>query len=216
MIIEDIMIKEVITLQKSATLQQAIDLVKQEKIRHIPIVDDDQKLIGLLCDVDIRSATPSIFHLDEFKEDLLKPISDIMITDVYTAHPLDFVEEVAFVFYEQKISCMPVISDNRLVGIVTETDLLHTYVELTGTNQPASQIEIKVTNKPGTLSEIAEVIKLHNSNVNSIFIYPYKEDPAFKVLVLRIQTMNPLRIIQRLNLAGFEVLWPHVPESNSL
>ncbi|QFK72534.1 CBS domain-containing protein [Pradoshia sp. D12] len=213
MIIEDIMIKDVITLQKNATLQQAIDLVKQKKIRHIPIVDDEQRLIGLLCDVDIRSATPSIFHLDEYKEDLLKPISDIMITDIYTAHPLDFVEEIAFVFYEQKISCMPVISDNKLVGIITETDLLHTYVELTGSNQPASQIEVKVTNKSGTLSEIAEVIKGHNSNVNSIFIYPYKEDPAFKVLVLRIQTMNPLKIVQDLRSSGYEVLWPDIPES---
>lgn len=212
MIIEDIMIKDVITLQKNATLQQAIDLVKQKKIRHIPIIDDEQQLIGLLCDVDIRSATPSIFHLEEYKEDLLKPISDIMITDVYTAHPLDFVEEIAFVFYEQKISCMPVIRENKLVGIVTETDLLHTYVELTGANQPASQIEVKVTNKPGTLSEIAEVIK--GQNVNSIFIYPYKEDPAFKVLVLRIQTMNPLKIVHGLKLAGYEVLWPNVPESD--
>lgn len=213
MIIEDIMIKDVITLQKNATLRQAIDLVKQKKIRHIPIVDDEQRLIGLLCDVDIRSATPSIFHLDEYKEVLLKPISDIMITEIYTAHPLDFVEEIAFVFYEQKISCMPVISDNKLVGIITETDLLHTYVELTGTNQPASQIEVKVTNKPGTLSEIAEVIKGHNSNVNSIFIYPYKEDPVFKVLVLRIQTMNPLKIVQGLRSSGYEVLWPDIPES---
>jgi acetoin utilization protein AcuB len=212
-IIEDIMIKDVITLQKNATLRQAIDLVKQKKIRHIPIVDDEQRLIGLLCDVDIRSATPSIFHLDEYKEVLLKPISDIMITEIYTAHPLDFVEEIAFVFYEQKISCMPVISDNKLVGIITETDLLHTYVELTGTNQPASQIEVKVTNKPGTLSEIAEVIKGHNSNVNSIFIYPYKEDPVFKVLVLRIQTMNPLKIVQGLRSSGYEVLWPDIPES---
>ncbi len=214
MIIEDIMIKVVITLQNNATLQQAIDLVKQKKIRHIPIVDDAQQLIGLLCDVDIRSATPSIYHLDEYKEDLLKPVSAIMITDVYTAHPLDFVEEIAFVFYEQKISCMPVIKENKLVGIVTETDLLHTYVELTGANQPASQIEVKVTNTPGTLSEIAEVIKGQNSNVNSIFIYPYNEDPAFKVLVLRIQTMNPLKIVQGLKSAGYEVLWPNIPENN--
>ena len=213
MIIEDIMVRDVITLKKDATLQEAIDLVKQKNIRHIPIVNDEQKLIGLITDVDIRSATPSIFHINEFKEDLQKPVSDFMITDIYTAHPLDFVEEAAFVFYEQKISCMPVISDDKLIGIVTETDLLHTYVELTGTNQPASQIEIKVINKPGTLSEIAEVIKLHNSNVNSIFIYPFKEDPSYKVLVLRIQTMNPLRIIQKLNMAGYEVLWPTIPES---
>ena len=215
MIIEDIMIKDVITLTQDATIEQAIETVKEKKIRHIPIVDDNQNLVGLLCDVDIRSATPSIFRIDEYKDDLLRPVSEIMVKDVLTAHPLDFVEEVAYTFYDQRISCMPVVSNHRLIGIVTETDLLHTYVELTGANQPASQIEIKVRNRPGTLSEIAAIIKRMNANVNSIFIYPFKDDPAVKVLVLRVQTMNPTKIIDSLSSEGFEVIWPAGPEMES-
>ncbi|PQD94607.1 acetoin utilization protein AcuB [Pradoshia eiseniae] len=215
MIIEDIMIKDVITLTQDATIEQAIETVKEKKIRHIPIVDDNQNLVGLLCDVDIRSATPSIFRIDEYKDDLLKPVSEIMVKEVLTAHPLDFVEEVAYTFYDRRISCMPVVSNQRLIGIVTETDLLHTYVELTGANQPGSQIEIKVRNRPGTLSEIAAIIKRMNANVNSIFIYPFKDDPAVKVLVLRVQTMNPTKIIDSLSSEGFEVIWPAGPEMES-
>ena len=215
MIIEDIMIKDVITLTQDSTIEQAIETVKEKKIRHIPIVDDNQNLVGLLCDVDIRSATPSIFRIDEYKDDLLRPVSEIMVKEVLTAHPLDFVEEIAYTFYDQRISCMPVVSNHRLVGIVTETDLLHTYVELTGANQPASQIEIKVRNRPGTLSEIAAIIKRMNANVNSIFIYPFKDDPAVKVLVLRVQTMNPTKIIESLSSEGFEVIWPAGPEMES-
>ncbi len=214
MIIEDIMIKDVITLPQEATIEQAIETVKEKKIRHIPIIDQHKNLVGLLCDVDIRSATPSIFRIDEYKEDLLKPVSEIMVTDVLTAHPLDFVEEIANTFYDQKISCMPVVSNNKLIGIVTETDLLHTYVELTGANQPGSQIEVKVNNRPGTLSEIAAIIKRHNANVNSIFIYPYKDEQAAKVLVLRVQTMNPTNIIDSLSAGGFEVIWPAGPGMN--
>ena len=215
MIIEDIMIKDVITLTQDATIEQAIETVKEKKIRHIPIVDDNQNLVGLLCDVDIRSATPSIFRIDEYKDDLLRPVSEIMVKEVLTAHPLDFVEEIAYTFYDQRISCMPVVSNHRLIGIVTETDLLHTYVELTGANQPGSQIEIKVRNRPGTLSEIAAIIKRMNANVNSIFIYPFKDDPAVKVLVLRVQTMNPTKIIDSLSSEGFEVIWPAGPEMES-
>lgn len=215
MIIEDIMIKDVITLTQDATIEQAIETVKEKKIRHIPIIDDHQNLVGLLCDVDIRSATPSIFRIDEYKEDLLRPVSDIMVKDVLTAHPLDFVEEIAYTFYDQRISCMPVVSDNKLIGIVTETDLLHTYVELTGANQPGSQIEVKVKNRLGTLSQIAAIIKRHNANVNSIFIYPYKDEPASKVLVLRVQTMNPAKIINSFSEEGFEVIWPAGPEMES-
>lgn len=215
MIIEDIMMKDVITLTQDATIEEAIETVKEKKIRHIPIVDDHQNLVGLLCDVDIRSATPSIFRIDEYKEDLLRPVSDIMVKNVLTAHPLDFVEEIAYTFYAQRISCMPVVSDQKLIGIVTETDLLHTYVELTGANQPGSQIEIKVKNRPGTLSQIAAIIKRHNANVNSIFIYPYKDEAASKVLVLRIQTMNPVKIINSFSEEGFEVIWPAGPEMES-
>ncbi len=76
-----------------------------------------------------------------------------------TAHPLDFVEEVAVIFYEHKIGCLPIVSDDKLVGIITGTNLLHTMVELTGANQPGSQIEIRVENRPGILYEVTSVFR---------------------------------------------------------
>ena len=76
-----------------------------------------------------------------------------------TGHPLDFVEEIGAIFYEHKISCLPIVKERKLVGIITQTDLLHTLVELTGAHQPGSQIEIKVPNQAGVLSEITNVFQ---------------------------------------------------------
>lgn len=215
MIVEEIMKKNVTVLFPDETIADAIRLMADKKIRHIPIVNSDHALVGLVSDRDIKDATPSIFHLDEHKEDLQKPIKTIMTTNVITGHPLDFVEEISAMFYEHHISCLPVIQEQKLVGIVTETDLLHTLVELTGAHQPGSQIEVKVPNKAGMLCEITSVISIRKANIQSVLVYPDPKDDRFKILVLRIQTMNPITVIEDLKKAGHHVLWPNLPGVSS-
>jgi acetoin utilization protein AcuB len=180
-------------------------------IRHIPIINTENHLVGLVTIAKIREATPSIFHANEHPEDIKKPVEAIMEHNVITGHPLDFVEEVAGLFYEHKISCLPIINHRELVGIVTETDLLHTMVELTGAHQPGSQIEIKVPNLTGMLSEITAVIKNRKANILSVLVYPDKTDNQSKILVVRVKTMNPTALIQDLKQAGHHVIWPNLP-----
>ena len=126
-------------------------------------------------------------------------------------HPMDFVEESAVVFYSNQIGALPIVSNNKLVGIITETDLLYKYIELTGAHQPGSQIEVRVPNNPGILFEVSKVFHEQKTNVLSVLVYPDKENAANKILVIRIKTMNPLKIIDGLKSEGFEVLWPNVP-----
>ncbi|MEH7331517.1 acetoin utilization AcuB family protein [Neobacillus drentensis] len=211
MIIEEIMKTDVATLYPDNTIADAMDLMELRKIRHIPIITSEKQLVGLVTIAEIREATPSIFHANEHPEDLKKPLETIMEKNVITGHPLDFVEEVAGLFYEHKISCIPIINDQKLVGIVTETDLLRTMVELTGAHQPGSQIEIKVPNLAGKLSEITTVIKNRKANILSVLVYPDKSDDQYKILVIRVQTMNPTALIQDLKEAGHQVLWPNLP-----
>jgi acetoin utilization protein AcuB len=211
MIIEEIMKTDVAVLLPTNTIADAIHLMDTRKIRHIPIIDQDKHLLGLITVAKIREATPSIFHANEHPEDLKKPLETIMEKNVITGHPLDFVEEAAGLFYEHKISCMPIINDRKLIGIVTETDLLRTMVELTGAHQPGSQIEIKVPNLAGVLSDITALIKKRNANILSVLVYPDKNDDHYKILVLRVQTMNPTALIQELKQAGHHVLWPNLP-----
>lgn len=206
---------DVAVLFPADTIADAIQLMDTRKIRHIPIVDQDRHLQGLITVANISEATPSIFHANEHPEDLKKPLETIMEKNVITGHPLDFVEEAAGLFYEHKISCIPIIHDGKLVGIVTETDLLRTMVELTGAHQPGSQIEIKVPNLTGVLSDITAVIKKKNANILSVLVYPDKKDDHYKILVLRVQTMNPTALIQDLKQAGHQVLWPNLPGISS-
>ncbi|GAE34168.1 acetoin utilization AcuB family protein [Halalkalibacter akibai] len=210
MILEHIMKRNVITLTDSCTIKDAMQLLELHQIRHIPIIDAQKNLVGIVSDSDIRDASPSIFHFTEHLEDFLKPISTIMKKNVITAHPLDFVGEVSTLFYEHHIGCLPILDDGDLVGIVTETDMLHTLVELMGAHQPSSHIEVKVENITGKLSDIAAIFKQLNVSITSVLVYPY-QDPAFKILVFRVQTIDPRRIVKVIEDNGYDVLWPSEP-----
>lgn len=105
-----------------------------------------------------------------------------MTKNVITVHPLDFVEEIAMLFYIHQIGSLPVVQDGQLVGMLTETDVLKTFVQLTGANQPGSQIEIRTKDTHGMLIEILKVIDQFQVNIQSVLLYPDKADPSKKLL----------------------------------
>src|SRR5690606_2053361 len=165
-------------------------------------------------DRDLKGALPSRFTVSPKGEPYKKLVEEIMTKNPITAHPMDSVEEIAMVFYEHKVGCLPVISNGKLVGFFTETDLLYTFIELTGTHQPGSQIEIRVHDRSGVLLEVSEIFYRHKINVLSVLVYPDRENEENKILVFRVQTMNPLPLINDLRKEGFDVLWPNMPQIN--
>lgn len=211
MLIEEIMVRDIQTLQSTNTVREAFNIMRTYRIRHIPIVDHAETVVGIITDRDIKEAVPSTFSSGDYTEIYEAPLSAIMTKNPILGHPMDFVEESALIFYEKQIGCLPIVSNHKLVGIITETDLLYNYIELTGANQPGSQIELRVPNVPGALFEVSKVFHDHQINVLSVLVYPDKESTKTKILAIRIKTMNPLKIIEGLKASGFEVLWPNVP-----
>ncbi|OCA92225.1 acetoin utilization AcuB family protein [Pseudobacillus wudalianchiensis] len=215
MIVEQIMQQTVYTLSPDDKIGTALQLFRDKKIRHVPIVDEKGALVGIVTDRDVKDSTPSILKKDLSEEELNKPLSLIMQRDVVTGHPLDFVEDIAAVFYEYNIGCMPIVQGGEIVGIVTETDVLHTFVELTGANQPGSRIEIKLPNKPGELFDVVSILNKRRANIHSVLVYPDKEDENSKIVVFRVRMMNPIGVIDDLKKEGHDVLWPNMPGMSS-
>ncbi|PKR79305.1 acetoin utilization protein AcuB [Halalkalibacillus sediminis] len=210
MLVEEIMSKSVKSLLPTANIEHALELLNKHHIRHIPIVNESDQVIGIVSDRDIRDAAPSILEKDQNRSILQNEIQSIMKSPVITVHPLDFIEDIASIFYEQEIACVPVVKENQLVGIVTEKDLLYNLIQLTGIHEQSSQIEVKVPNRVGVLPELTSVISNRNTNISSLFIYPADQNEN-KIIVLRIQTMNPMPLIDELKQKGYEVLWPNIP-----
>jgi acetoin utilization protein AcuB len=108
MIVEEIMSRNLITLLPTDKIKQAVVLMNKHHVRHIPVVDKEYTLLGIISDRDIKDAAPSIFAQDREFEEFEKPVHEIMTKNVIVAYPLDFVEEISFTFYENKISCLPI------------------------------------------------------------------------------------------------------------
>ncbi len=216
MLIEEIMKTDIITLKPSNTIKDASTIMKAKKIRHLPIINDDHHLVGLITERDLKNALPS--PLLKVKDDNIyeQTLDKVMIPDPMVGHPLDFVEEVALIFYEQRIGCLPIVSGGKLVGIVTGSDLLYTYIEITGATKPSSQIEIRVSDRVGILHDVTKIFANHHASILSVLVYSDAEHEEQKILSIRVKVMNPLAIIDDLRKEGFDVLWPNMPGINRL
>ncbi|AIC95318.1 acetoin utilization AcuB family protein [Shouchella lehensis] len=205
-----IMRTNVYTLSPTDSIQDAIDLMEQKSIRHIPIVDEDEKLVGIVSDRDIRDSRPSILMPLNEKDLFLKPISSIMAYPVLTAHEDDDVQETAKIFYQHRIGCLPITANERLVGIISESDILSSLTALLGADRPTSVIEVCVQNYPGMLADVATIFKDVGVNIVSAVAYP-SQKANYHMLSFRVQTIDPRKVIQKLADSGYDVYGPSLP-----
>ena len=211
MIVEEIMNTKLHTLSPDNIVRDAVNLMRDKKIRHLPIINAEREVVGIVTEHDIKNALPSSLRENPNSSIYDEPISSIMTKNPIVGHPLDFVEELALTFYDSKISCVPIVSSGQLVGIVTTSDLLYTFIELTNAHQPSSKVDIRVTDRPGTLYEITKIFKDNHANVLSVLIYPDGNNEKSRILSVRLQVINPLSIIEDLRKQGYDVLWPNLP-----
>ncbi|STO07712.1 acetoin utilization AcuB family protein [Exiguobacterium aurantiacum] len=208
MLIEQMMNRHVVTIQPTNTIAHAAKLMRDNKVRHLIVTNPARQVVGIIGQFEMSGAT-SVFHPESESADFQNPVSSIMRQDVTTAHPYDFFEDAAALFYEYRLTCLPIIEQGKLVGVLTETDLLRYFVQLTGALEPSSQIEILVENTTGTLEKVTRLLAKTNINIINVFVHP-TADPYKRIISFRVQTMNPLRIIERLKREGFDVLGPEM------
>ena len=126
--IQDIMKQPVLTLGRNDRLSVAEDLLQQERIRHIPVLDDDGKLCGIVTQRDLfrgallRALGYGSRLADKVFESL--PIKEAMTDEVISVSPGTAISDAARLMLDHKVGCLPVVEDGRLVGIVTETDFI--------------------------------------------------------------------------------------------
>ena len=211
---EAIMRTNVHMLTFEDTIESAVELMEKERLRHIPIVADDDTLIGIISDRDVRDARFSIFSNKRLDAILQKPVKDIMKTDVLTVHPLEYVADVASMLSEHQITGAPVTVEGKLVGMITGRDLLDTIVQLMGADQPSSQIEVKVSDVSGQLADVAAIFKRHGINVTSMLIHPDNQTGS-KILAFRVQAMDIRSVLASLKDEGYEIAGPSIPNMGS-
>ncbi|HEX9883454.1 MAG TPA: CBS domain-containing protein [Desulfobaccales bacterium] len=130
--VKEVMVKEVATLDINDELSLANDIMRLGRIRHLPVVDGT-RLAGIISERDLfrSSLAQALGYGSEATRDLMKKlhIKDVMVAKVVTVSPETELCEATKIMVEQKIGCLPVVEGGRLVGLITETDILCQYLK---------------------------------------------------------------------------------------
>jgi acetoin utilization protein AcuB len=202
MIIKEIMKHKLTSISPDTKLSDAYRIMQEKNIRHLPVIDNE-KLVGIVTDRDLRLSTSRLaVHPFEPGE----AVKNIMSHPVKTTHPSDPIESAAELMRELKIGCLPVVEDMKLVGIVTITDMLDALLLLTGVHQPSGRLDVRLSNRSGELAKLASLLAERKVNIHSILTYPEKDKTVR--LVLRVGTIEMRTLAEAICNAGFEVIWP--------
>ncbi|MBI5904523.1 MAG: CBS domain-containing protein [Deltaproteobacteria bacterium] len=209
MIVARRMKRNPVFVDEADSMRRAMDLLKEHEIRHLPVLKDGDRLVGILSERDIKQASPSPATALEIREiyyllDKVK-VKQIMTRRPYTVSSSTPIEEAALIIREKKIGCLPVVDNGKLVGILTETDVVDAFIEAMGVSGPGYRVELALPNRPGMLFEVLKLMKDFDANIVSVATAAHDEADK-KILILRIETRNYKVLKAAFKKSGFEVI----------
>ena len=206
MLVQDIMQAELITITPETALPEALRLVQRRGVRHLPVVENGN-LVGIVSDRDLKRAMPSAatslsaqelnYLLDRVK------VGEFMTRGVITIAPMFPVEEAARIMVTEKISALPVTEGGRLVGIVTETDVLRLFAKAMGALEPSSRLDVLLGDRPAGLGEVIQIVEGAGTSISSVMTLAGRG--GAKEAVIRVATINPGPAIKALEAQGYTV-----------
>ena len=172
MFVSDWMTKKVYTVTPDDNISTAIKLLKEKKIKHLPVVKNDATIVGILSDRDIKDYTPSkatTFEIRELNYILFTTkVKEIMVKKVITAPPNMAIEEAAMIMYDNTIGCLPVVENHKLIGIISDKDLFRVLVDITGVRHGGHRFYVVMKDKPGVTGEVLDIVKKHGFTLDSV------------------------------------------------
>ncbi len=185
-----------VTISSQATVDQALALMRERDVRHLPVVDDGA-VKGLVTDIDLRTAWfPSL-------------LSELTVKDLMNSHPLmvqatDNVFQAARLLYHHKVTGLLVMEHGRLAGIITLADLLKVFMEFMGLLQDSVRIDLALRPGPGSLEEVHGLIQGQGGKVISVALL--SSEAARRIYSFRLEPIEIAPVVASLRAAGHEVL----------
>ncbi|MDL1968848.1 MAG: CBS domain-containing protein [Deltaproteobacteria bacterium] len=159
--IHSLMIPKPITITENASVSEAIELMKINSIRHLPVVSENNLLAGLVTLADLKQGLiPSMVAG--------VTLLDLIIKKPVTVDPDDDIEIAAQLIYRHKIGGMPVVKNGKLAGIITGTDILRTFIEMMGMLTASSRIDVVIGEKTGTFKKALQIINDNGGDIINV------------------------------------------------
>lgn len=204
MFVRDCMTPKPITVRPGSDPLAAIMLLKSGRFRHLPVVDAEGRLAGIVDRDDLeqfvsQAGSPGILKRQH-------RVDQVMTTEVATVLPDCPLEEAAALMVEKKIGSLPVLEEGRVVGIITETDIFKQFATVLGGGSASLRLTVQVADKPGQLAALASRIARAQGNIASVVAYP--ADQAGRInITLRIERARQETVLETIkDLPQLEVL----------
>jgi len=211
-----IMRKDLVTVPPDTSLVQARDLISEKLIDHLLVVDKDEKLVGIVSDRDLKQAwaSPATTLSAHELNYLLKQLNmdTIMVKKIITVTPGTTIERAGRIMQENRISALPVMENEKLVGIITTTDVMGVLLDAIGIDGESARFVVLVEDRVGMIAEVSRILKEEQINIRSLVSWPEKTYPGIYQIVLRVSAANGEKAISALTRAGFKVLTEYVDD----
>jgi len=202
------MTKELVVATKDTTLVEATLLLKQHRIRRLPVVDEEGKLLGILSKEDLINGLPSI--IDPLKDDAERvlatqvKVTSLMTADPITLSPADPLEKGARFMRRNKIGGIPVVEDGTLVGIITESDIFQAFMEVMGLEEEGVRVELTIDKTQESFYEVIEILSEKEMGIHAVSLYRNYSEKK-QLLTIRMQGDDTEATVDALWSAGFKV-----------
>ena len=195
--IESLMIPDPITINENSSIEEAIEVMKSNSIRHLPVVEKKNILKGFVTLADLKQGLIPSLVADV-------SLSDLMIKDPITVGPDDDVEIAAQLIYKHKIGGMPVVKRDKIVGIITETDILRAFIDMMGILTVSSRIDVVIGGEAGSMKKALQIIHDNGGDIINVGMKP--EQTRKRTYYFRLSPCEIDIIKTALEKEGFEVV----------
>jgi acetoin utilization protein AcuB len=199
---------EVITILPDATIAETCSLMDENRIRRIPVINQENQLLGIISKEDLKKALPSAVDasLDETSRALANQvkIETFMTQTPVTVSPIDTLEKVATIMRQHKIGGIPVVENELLVGIITESDIFDAFVEVLGGSNKDTRVEFSIPHDTSSIYKVFDILAEHDTQLNNIVICN-NHSVKTKTVTLRFTSTNTQELIDELWKAGCKI-----------
>ncbi len=202
--------RKIHTVQKGETVERAHTIMAVNNIRHLPVLDGE-RLVGILSDRDIRGVLiPHNFSPSGKNSSTFYLPRDVKVQEAMTPEPIwvrpgSDIEEAARLLVTHKIGGLPVVDRGRVVGIITETDILWVFCEIMGVLESSCRVDVALGSSPKAMEKATEIIRLQKGRIISVGILP-SPGKGKKVYSFRLRNCDTAPIVEELKRAGFKVV----------
>jgi acetoin utilization protein AcuB len=209
MLVYERMSRHPITVKPNTAVDAALKRMREEKIRRFPVVDNEGKLIGIVSDKDLLYAAPSpatslsIYELHYLYSRIT--VEQVMSREVITVEENDPLEEAARIMVDNKVGGLPVMREGTLVGIITETDIFKTFMEMLGARDQGLRLTLLCPNQKGELAALSGAVAELGGNITSLGTF-WGEDASNAIITLKVSGVDRDALMEKIRLHVLEVI----------